>query len=169
MPSSGVEQRSFVVVGPGREDKCKGLWGSARVPSRGCGCWAAASALGAALVGEGFPMTCAAVQGGGSGSPSWLGEALALTLDMLCLFLAVFTPLVLRPTFSLLAEPPDHVPNAQLSCGLLPFPALVEREGFNPLTQSVQQMVLLSSCSLFTSFRPPTSTSPLPAPFRAPG
>lgn len=53
LPSSGVEQRSFV-VGVGKENKCKGLWGSVGPPAAALG--AAASVLGAAMVGKGFPM-----------------------------------------------------------------------------------------------------------------
>lgn len=135
----------------GREKRCKGQWGSVGSPAGAVGAGAAASALGSVLVGDGFQVTCAAGGEGVLEAPAGWWEP----LPWLWIFsvpvssLPIFTPLELRPTFSTLAEPPDHVPNVQHSCGLLPFPALVEREGFNPLTQSVQQVVLLSSSSLF--------------------
>lgn len=49
-----VEQGSFVVVGLGKENKCKGQWGSVGSPAGAVGAGAAASALGPALVGEDF-------------------------------------------------------------------------------------------------------------------
>lgn len=138
------------MVGLEKENKCKVLWGSVESPAGAVGAGPAASGLGPALVQEG--MTCPAGGEEVLEAPAgwWKPLPWLWTFSVSVSSLAVFTPLVLRPTFSLLAEPPDHVPNAQLSCVLLPFPALVEREGFNPLTQTVQQVALLSSCSVFS-------------------
>lgn len=108
--------------------------GLSGVPSSGCGCWGLSLSSGTSPGGEAFPSGLCCIGGkvlealgGWWKSLPWLWSCSVPVSS-----LAVFTPLVLRPTFSTLAEAPDHVPNVQLSCGLLPFPTLLEREGFNP-------------------------------------